>query len=96
MQRRFPPGAREKAAAVSAVSNRRYAREFYAPILPVVLQLHREGLSLRNIALVLGSRGIRTRQGWLHWNAQQVKRVLARALAELPSGGADVSTHQPV
>jgi len=65
------------------------AREFYAPIIPIVLELHRQGLSLRAIARELGQRGIKTRQEWRHWSATQVRRVLARARkAENQSGPA--------
>jgi hypothetical protein len=77
---RFPPGVHLRGGAVSAVVNRELAREFYAPLLPIVMELHRAGKSLREIARELDARGIRTRQEWQHWSAMQVKRVLARAL----------------
>jgi hypothetical protein len=36
------------------------------------VELRRQGLSLRAIARALGERGIKTRQEWDHWSAQQV------------------------
>jgi len=85
----FPPGAQLKGGAASAPVNRELAREFYEPIIPVVVEL-RQGLSLRQIAAELDRQGIKTRVGcWyesatgemtvIRWSATQVKRVLARA-----------------
>jgi hypothetical protein len=86
----FPPGAHQKGGQASAPVNRELAREFYEPIIPIVLELRRQGLSLRQIARELDRRGIRTRQVGkyesfgsdmeiIRWSAQQVRRVLARA-----------------
>jgi transposase-like protein len=75
----FPPGASEKGGAAAAATHVEQARQFYAPIIPLVAELRRQGLSLRAIARALGERGIKTRQEWDHWSAQQVARVLARA-----------------
>ncbi len=71
----------------AAVSNARYAREFYAPIIPIVVELRNQGLSLRFIARELDARGIIMRSeevpiGAVHkgrWNAGQVRRILLRA-----------------
>ncbi|MBI3410366.1 MAG: recombinase family protein [Planctomycetes bacterium] len=58
----FPPGVHLKGGQTAAVTHARMAREFYAPIIPVVLELRRQGLSLRAIARELDQRGIRMRQ----------------------------------
>ncbi len=62
------------------------ADAFYASIIPIVLELHTQGLSLREIARELDKREIRTRQSsdatttrFLRWNAPQVRRILQRA-----------------
>jgi hypothetical protein len=73
----FPPGVHRKGGEVSAPVSRELAREFYAPILPIVADLHRQGLSLRAIARELDRRQIRPRNSWA-WSATQVKRVLGR------------------
>jgi hypothetical protein len=75
----FPPDAHLKGGAASAPVNVAAAREFYGPLLPVVAELRRQGLSLRAIAAELGRRGIKTRQEWPHWSATQVRRLLTRA-----------------
>lgn len=75
----FPPGVHLKGGEVSAVVNAERAREFYRPLLPIVAELRRQGLSLRAIAAELDRRGIKTRQEWDHWSATQVRRVLIRA-----------------
>jgi hypothetical protein len=46
----FPPGVHLKGGQTSAVVNAELAREFYAPIIPLVTELRRQGLSLRAIA----------------------------------------------
>ena len=71
------------------------ANEFYAPIIPIVMELHGKGLSLRAIGRELDRRGIRTSVGhWcgpgkkqtiILWSAAQVRRVLARGLAAAES-----------
>jgi hypothetical protein len=76
----FPASVHLKGGQVAAATHVQAAREFYAPIIPIVAELHRQGLSLREIARELDNRGIRTRQEWPHWSATQVRRVLARAL----------------
>jgi hypothetical protein len=69
------------------------ADEFYAPIIPLVVELHQQGLSLRKIAAELDRRELRTRQICMHrlngtevvsttyfsWNAAQIGRILDRA-----------------
>jgi hypothetical protein len=79
---RFPPGVHLKGGRNAAVTNAQAAREFYAPLLPVVLEVRRQGLSLRAIAAELGRRGIKSRQEWPHWSATSVRRVLVRAEAQ--------------
>ena len=39
----FPTDAHIRGGQVAAVSNREFAREFYAPILPLVRALHHQG-----------------------------------------------------
>jgi hypothetical protein len=93
----FPPGVHLKGGQNAAPVLAEMAREFYAPIIPIVMELHGQGLSLRAIGRELDQRGIRTRIGcWytsisskpriIRWSAAQVRRVLARglALAETP------------
>jgi hypothetical protein len=62
--------------------NRAAARAFYAPLLPVVAEMHRQGRSLRAIARELHRRGVKTRLGLAHWSATQIRRVLARCRNE--------------
>jgi GYF domain 2/Recombinase len=87
----FPADAHLKGGQNAAPVLAQLAREFYAPIIPVVLELHGQGLSLRAIARELESRGIRPRYGGhqARWSAAQVRRVVARALA------AGESPHEP-
>ncbi len=61
----------------AAVTHKRAADEFYAPIMSVVTALHREGRSLREIATELARRGIKPRRG-KNWSAAKIKRVLDR------------------
>jgi hypothetical protein len=77
----FPPGVHLKGGQTSAPINAAKAREFYAPIIPVVVELRRKGLSLRAIARELDRLGIRTRIQYpdQRWNASQIRRILARA-----------------
>jgi hypothetical protein len=79
----FPAGASAKGGQAAAKTNRESAREFYAPILPVVAELHGQGLSLRQIARELDRRGVPMRIGYLdqRWNPVQVSRLLARIAA---------------
>jgi hypothetical protein len=80
----FPPGASAKGGQAAIQTNVESARAFYAPILPVVAELHAQGLSLRQIARELDRRGVKTRLQYpgQRWNAMQVRRVLARIAAE--------------
>src|SRR4051794_38206691 len=86
----FPPGVHLVGGRNAAPVHRQQAREFYAPILPLVKELKARGLSLRQIAAELDRRGVRTRMGswWsgygpdaketvIRWSAAQVMRVLA-------------------
>ena len=84
----FPPGIHLKGGQNAAPVLAELAREFYAPIIPVVMELHRQGMSLRAIARELESRGIKPRYGYqAGWAAAQVRRVLTRGLttAESPA-----------
>lgn len=92
----FPPGVHLKGGRNAAPVLAEMAREFYAPIIPIVMELHSQGLSLRAIGRELDQRGIRTRIGcWytsiggepqiIRWSAAQVRRVLARGLAAAES-----------
>jgi hypothetical protein len=53
----FPPDAHQKGGRNAAPVHAEAAREFYASILPIVAELHRQGLSLRGIARELDKRG---------------------------------------
>ena len=65
----FPPAAHRKGGEMSRKVNADMANEFYAPIIPVVVELRCQGLSLRAIARELDRRGIRTRQvGWVRYS----------------------------
>jgi len=79
----FPPDACRRGGQNAAPVNREMAREFYTPLIPIVLDLHCQGLSLRAIARELEQRGIKTRQEWKHWSATQIRRILARARKQL-------------
>jgi hypothetical protein len=59
----FPAGVHLIGGRNAAATHARDAEEFYAPILPVVAGLRRQGLSLRQIAAELDRRGVRTRWG---------------------------------
>ncbi|MBI1913607.1 MAG: recombinase family protein [Planctomycetes bacterium] len=85
----FPAGVHKKGGAVSAPVHREAARQFYAPLLELVLQLHRAGRSLRQIAAELDRRGVKTRAEYpgQRWSATQVRRVLARARAAVAAPG---------
>src|SRR5450755_117583 len=77
----FPPGVHLKGGRNAAPVLAEMAREFYAPIIPIVMELHGQGLSLRAIAAELERRKIKSRWGWPRWSAAQVMRILARGLA---------------
>ena len=79
---RFPPGVHLTGGRKAAATHARNAREFYAPIVPIVAELRRQGLSLRAIARELDRRGVKTRVAYAdqrRWSATQIRRVLARA-----------------
>lgn len=69
--RNLTEDARRKGREIQATQ----AREAYAEIAPDVLRLRSEGMTLRQIADDLNSRGITTRTGSA-WTAVQVQRVL--------------------
>lgn len=70
--------ARAKGQALSVKANRDKAITEYADLLPVMVALRGEGLSLRQIAQRLTDDGHKTRNDGA-WNAVQVKRVIDRA-----------------
>ena len=78
---RFPPGVHLIGGRNAAATYRANADEFYRDIIPVVLALAEQGLSLRAIARELDRRGIKTRRKYpgQRWSAMQVKRILLRA-----------------
>ena len=89
----FPAGACQKGGRNSAPVLKQMAREFYEPIIPIVLELHAKGLSLRAIGRELEKRGIKPRIGYppYRWAAAQVRRALLRGLAkpvDVPRGPA--------
>ncbi len=71
-----------KGGAASAPLNRLRAERHYAPLVPIVAELRRQGMSLRQIARELERRGIKTRQEWTRWHANQVRRILGRVGGE--------------
>jgi hypothetical protein len=79
----FTPEARLKGGQVTGRQTSRLTREADAALLPIVLLLRQQKLSLRAIAAELDRRGIRPRQG-RRWQARQVSRLLARADADGP------------
>jgi hypothetical protein len=83
----FPPGVHLKGGRNAAPVHAQAAREFYAPLIPIVVKLQGQGLSLRAIARELDRQGIKPRYGCrAGWNAAGVHRVLARA-AQPPCAG---------
>jgi Recombinase len=90
----FPPGVHLKGGRNAAPVLAELAREFYAPLIPIVVELRDQGLSLREIAAELEKRGIKARWGWTRWSAAQVRRILARA-AEQQQGRAAVPAPAP-
>jgi hypothetical protein len=85
----FPPGVHVKGGRNAAPIHAQAAREFYAPIIPLVVKLQGQGLSLRAIARELDRQGIKPRYGCAGWNAAGVRRVLVRA-AQPPCAGVAV------
>src|SRR4051812_34573189 len=102
MKRAFPPGAHLKGGRNAAPVLVELAREFYAPIIPIVQELHKQGLSLREIGRELERRQIKPRiggpvggpGGGSRWAAAQVRRVLLYAAkpASLAAAPAKAST----
>ena len=60
----LPAGAHLIGAKNAAAANAEAARKFYEPIIPIVLELQGQGLSLRAIAQELDRRQIKTRYAW--------------------------------
>src|SRR5207247_8181133 len=61
--RGFPPGANVRGGRNAAPVHAEMADAFYAHIIPIVVELRRQGQSLRVIARELDKREIRTRVG---------------------------------
>lgn len=78
-----PPGACHKGGAAAAVTLRQLCREADAQVAPLIVELRRQGHSLRAIAAELTARSIPTRYGWKVWQARQVSRILQRAAADV-------------
>ena len=76
----FPEGAHRRGGQAAAPVNRQLADEFARPLLPLVTELRRRGLSLRQIARELDRSGYRPRLAYpgQRWSAQAVRRLLAR------------------
>lgn len=72
------PEARAEGAKLGAAANHRLAVEAYADLVPFVMTLRSQGLSLRAIAARLNEDGHSTRADKA-WTAQQVRLVLKRA-----------------
>jgi hypothetical protein len=80
----FPPGVHLLGGRNAALVNAQLARDFSAPILPLVAELHSQRLSLRAIARELDRQGVKTRIQYpgQRWSATQVRRVLIRSRVE--------------
>lgn len=80
----FPPGVQHKGGANAAITLTQQAVEFYEPIIPIVLELHKQGKSLREIGRELQKRGIKPRINYPpgNWSAAQVRRALFRGLGK--------------
>ena len=75
-----------QAGLMGAASTAESARRFAENVAPVIQQIRASGVaSLRGIAAVLNTRGVRTARGG-QWAATQVQAVLARAGATLDEG----------
>jgi DNA invertase Pin-like site-specific DNA recombinase len=68
----------EKARAVAVKVKQQKTAEAYTDLLPIVQELHAEGLSLRQIGARLDADGHTTLRG-RPWNPVQVSRLLERA-----------------
>jgi DNA invertase Pin-like site-specific DNA recombinase len=75
--RNLTDAARAKGSKAAGEARKRQAREAYAHLIPVMLELQAAGRSLREIAEALNAQEHGTRRGKL-WNKTQVKRVLDR------------------
>ena len=93
----FPPGANLKGGRNAAPVLAEEARKFYAPLIPIVVELHEKGLSLRKIGDELNKRGIPARYGYqAGWSAAQVRRVLLRAAEQAPATAAPMRGNEGV
>lgn len=74
-----------EAGALGAARTAEQARRFAENVAPVIRQVQASGIgSLRGVAAVLNTRGVRTACGG-RWAATQVGAVLARAAEAVPS-----------
>jgi DNA invertase Pin-like site-specific DNA recombinase len=67
--------ASRKGQKIGSKRNQENAREAYADLFPMILQLRGEGASLREVARQLNEEGHSTRSGG-KWNPVQVQRVI--------------------
>jgi DNA invertase Pin-like site-specific DNA recombinase len=72
--------ARTKGAQAAGEAASRSANEAYSDLLPIVVRLRNDGITLQEIAATLNREGHTTRRG-KPWNHVQVLRLLARANA---------------
>jgi hypothetical protein len=83
---KFRPGVHTKGGRHAAIAHTGRAADFYAPLIPVIAELHRKGLSLRDIAGELERLGIRPRYNRRPtWGPAQVRRILERAASARPA-----------
>jgi DNA invertase Pin-like site-specific DNA recombinase len=75
--RNLTAAARAKGARAASEARKRQAREAYAHLIPVMLELQAAGKSLREIAAALNAQDHKTRRE-KNWGKTQVKRVLDR------------------
>lgn len=75
---KFKGGHNAVAVERASVRNSELARDAYADLRPVLLELRATGLSLKVLAQKLSTDGHKTRRGKT-WNAVQVRRVLEMA-----------------
>jgi hypothetical protein len=86
---KFRPGVHAKGGRHAAVAHVSRANDFYAPLIPIVTELHRKGLSLRDIAGELERLGLRPRYNRRPtWEPAQVRRILERAAKQSAKGAA--------
>jgi hypothetical protein len=75
----FAPEVARRGCIAAAQENRRLRQEHDASLLPVIVELRAQGMSLQEIGTQLTLRGFVTRQGLHYWDRRQVLRILRRA-----------------